>query len=66
MKFRHRIFMLLGLGPKFFMAEPGTDPLNEPELFKTRRRRGFNWLPFALGLLATAAAWAGWWLNQAR
>jgi len=66
MKLRHRIFMLLGLGPKFIMAEAGSDPLAEPELYKTRRRRSVKWLPLALGLLATAGVWAGWWLTRAR
>jgi len=64
MSLRHRLLMFFGLGPRFIMAEPGTDPLNEPELFKRRRRRGFNWFPFALGLLLTAGVWAAWWFTR--
>jgi len=42
-KFNHRVQMLFGVGPKFILAEPGTDPLNEPELYKRRRKRGSPW-----------------------
>jgi hypothetical protein len=43
MKLEHRFQMLFGLGPKFILAEQGTDPLNEPELYKRRRKRGSPW-----------------------
>jgi len=66
MKLRHRIYMLLGIGPKFVLAEAGSDPLAEPELYKTRRRRGLKWLPYVLGLLGMAGAWAAWWFTRAR
>jgi hypothetical protein len=62
MKLEHRIQMLFGLGPKFILAEPGTDPLNEPELYKRRRKRGSPWpmiITAVIGLVAVAVflAW---------
>lgn len=62
MKFEHRVQMLFGWGPKFILAEPGTDPLNEPELYKRRHQRRSPWpmiITAVIGLLAVAAflAW---------
>lgn len=62
MKLEHRIQMLFRLGPKFILAEPGTDPLNEPELYKRRRKRGSPWpmiITAVIGLVAVAVflAW---------
>jgi len=53
--------MLFGLGPQFIMAEPGTDPLNEPELFRIRRRKkgaGCLWWMLGIGILSSCS----WWL----
>jgi len=58
----HRIKMALGLGPKFILAEPGTDPLNEPSLYRVRRRRGgvaWYWWLMAFGTLASIV-WYFW------
>jgi hypothetical protein len=68
MKFKHRIQMLFHAGPRFTLAEPGTDPLAEPEQYLRRRKRGgVNWLwwAFALAALGTTtwAVW-GWWVSN--
>lgn len=48
--------MLFGAGPKFIMAEPGTDPLNEPQLYRVRRARGgINWWLVLFGLCIIAS-----------
>lgn len=57
MKFNHRVQMLFGWGPKFILAEPGTDPLNEPELFKRRHKRRSPWpmiITAGIGLVVVA------------
>jgi hypothetical protein len=68
MKIVHRIQMALHLGPQFILAEPGTDPLREPELFLRRRRKRNGsllwWGLAALVLLATAWTLYGWWMRS--
>ena len=57
----------LGLGPVFILAEPGTDPLADPELYKRRRRRGLPvWIPLVIGVVIVAATWGTWWFLRAR
>jgi len=57
----------LGLGPVFIMAEPGTDPLAEPELYKRRRRRGVPaWVVIGIGIAGIAGTWGAWWFMRAR
>lgn len=38
-KLAHLLRSWFGIGPAFILAEPGTNPLDEPELF-IRRRQG--------------------------
>lgn len=68
MNLADRILTFLGFGPKFIMAEPGTDPIGEPELYKRHRRRGGlgHWLPFVLGIGGAAATWGVWFYLQGR
>lgn len=55
MTLTRRIQMLFGWGPKFILAEQGTDPLNEPDLYKRRRKRGSPWPLIITGGLALIA-----------
>lgn len=55
MKFNHRVQMLFGWGPKFILAEAGTDPLNEPELFKRRHKRRSPWPMIITAVIGLAA-----------
>lgn len=53
-----------GVGPIFIMAEPGTNPLDEPESFIYRRKsQAGTWLMIALLMIALAGV--GIWLWRA-
>lgn len=61
MKLEHRLKMWLG-GPRIIMAEPGTNPLDEPHLYVQRRNSGGGWGMVLFWLLALAAVSGGlWW-----
>lgn len=68
MKFKHRVIMFFGGGPRFILAAAGTDPLTEPELYKTRRGGGVGCWVYALGLciLASSAYYAWVWYAAPR
>jgi len=65
MKLEHRLQMLFSLGPKFILAEPGTDPLNEPELYKRRHKRGSPWPMIITAVIGLAAlgVFLAWYMH---
>lgn len=51
-KLAHTLRVWFGIGPAFILAEPGTNPLDEPELYVRRRQSQIGTL-LLVGVLTT-------------